>query len=301
MSLVVLGIDAGGTKTEGVLYDALSKNEINRFLAGPGNPIVRKKEAWQNIEHVICQGIQHVNLVGLTMKHIVCGVAGGNASEESSNFARKTKEKYHCSVIILNDAQLAYYADFGQKEGVLTIGGTGSISMTRRGGDWISVGGWGHLLGDEGSAYWIAMEALRKVMKELDQGQLSRFSQIIVDEIGSVESIEKRVKQFVYTSDKSDIASLAVTVGELMEEGNMEAIGIGVTAGYFLAEQTIQCASQITNAGKLFVSKRGSVLKKNETVSKAFDFRIQQKVSLYQFDMITSTEGSCCIGALYAI
>ncbi len=58
------------------------------------------------------------------------------------------------------------------KDGILTIGGTGAICLGKKGEVYEYSGGWGHILGDAGSGYWIGLQALKRMqinwIKELD-------------------------------------------------------------------------------------------------------------------------------------
>lgn len=57
----------------------------------------------------------------------------------------------------------------GEKSGMLLIAGTGSVAIAKKGnGEIIKVGGWGRLLGDEGSGYWIGLQALKHYCKVMD-------------------------------------------------------------------------------------------------------------------------------------
>jgi len=63
---------------------------------------------------------------------------------------------------VISDCMTAYFGAALGQQGVLVISGTGSIVVAQNErGRSAQVGGWGHLLGDEGSAWWIAREALR--------------------------------------------------------------------------------------------------------------------------------------------
>ncbi len=73
------------------------------------------------------------------------------------------------AVQVLSDAEAAYHAALGDTPGVLILAGTGSMALGRdaRGG-WARAGGLGPLLGDEGSAFWIAREWLRTSRRDED-------------------------------------------------------------------------------------------------------------------------------------
>jgi glucosamine kinase len=71
--------------------------------------------------------------------------------------------------VIVKDAMLILPAA-GLDEGVALICGTGSVAIGTYQGHEMQCGGWGHLLGDEGSGYWIVRTAIRELLSRLDQG-----------------------------------------------------------------------------------------------------------------------------------
>ena len=68
-------------------------------------------------------------------------------------------------VAVIPDVEAAYLGALGDRAGVLLLAGTGSMALGKNGrGRWARAGGWGPLLGDEGSAFWIGREWLRATM-----------------------------------------------------------------------------------------------------------------------------------------
>ena len=65
-------------------------------------------------------------------------------------------------IALSSDVEIALVGALGQRLGIVVLAGTGSAAYgVNRAGDALLVGGWGYLLGDEGSGYWIGAEALR--------------------------------------------------------------------------------------------------------------------------------------------
>jgi N-acetylglucosamine kinase-like BadF-type ATPase len=68
-------------------------------------------------------------------------------------------------VMVISDVEAAHLGALGERPGILLLAGTGSMALGRDAdGRWARAGGWGPLLGDEGSAFWIGREWLRATM-----------------------------------------------------------------------------------------------------------------------------------------
>merc|ERR1711964_171025 len=100
----------------------------------------------------------------------------------------------------------------GTREGVIAISGTGSIVYGRNhGGKAARAGGWGHLLGDEGSGYDIGLQGLRAVVRMADGRQPST---LLIPEILTQISLTSpnQLVKWISKVDKSQIAQLANSV-----------------------------------------------------------------------------------------
>jgi glucosamine kinase len=105
----------------------------------------------------------------------VCvGAAGAVTATDTREFLRSRLAPLTASgrVVIVDDASLVLPAA-GLTDGIAIICGTGSIAVGSSGGTFVLIGGWGYLLGDEGSGYWIVRAAIRELLARLDQGQPS--------------------------------------------------------------------------------------------------------------------------------
>jgi N-acetylglucosamine kinase-like BadF-type ATPase len=87
---------------------------------------------------------------------------------------------------VTHDAIAALYAGNPAGCGVVLIAGTGSIAYGRNGeGDEQRAGGWGYLIGDEGSAVWCGLEALRAVAHAVDgRGAPTMLTELLFGELG---------------------------------------------------------------------------------------------------------------------
>jgi N-acetylglucosamine kinase-like BadF-type ATPase len=94
-------------------------------------------------------------------------------------------------VDVVHDTRLVLAAA-GLDAGIVLIAGTGSIAWGRRGdGAEARAGGWGHLLGDEGSGYWVAREAARRVLSAHDRGDPpSELTRALLSATGVADALD---------------------------------------------------------------------------------------------------------------
>jgi N-acetylglucosamine kinase-like BadF-type ATPase len=164
-SAAVLGFDIGGSSSRARL------SEGGRVLAeaeGMGANVARV--APRTVERRLTALLADLG----PMRPAAC-CAGSAGAEVPA--ARKRLEKLltrllpGCRIAVVHDTRLILAAA-GLESGIVLIAGTGSVAYGRAGdGREIRIGGWGWLLGDEGSAVWLAREAAREVMRRADAGE----------------------------------------------------------------------------------------------------------------------------------
>jgi N-acetylglucosamine kinase-like BadF-type ATPase len=145
-----LGIDLGRTWLRACLANA-----EGRVLRRSRLPAV----AWQRLPEVLPRLRRRLRFSGL--RRLTLGSTGLWNPESRAN-ARRLLRPCAGRVVAVSDVELAHAAAFGGGPGLLVVAGTGSIAAARdRRGRWQRAGGWGQLLGDEGSGFWIGRAALR--------------------------------------------------------------------------------------------------------------------------------------------
>lgn len=268
----LIGVDAGGTSTKTAAYD-----EQGRLLYecsdSFGNPLIDEKKAFFHIRRSIERVM--MDLKGYTCQAIILGVAG----IDTGNYADKLREELKAlptkNLTIMNDAWLAHTALLEGEDGYLTIAGTGSICIGKWSGKTARVGGWGHLLGDEGSGYAIVLNSIKRVLKHTDEEiPYSPIQQKLLDS-GPFSSVFELVK-FVYSSDKGEVAKCAEMILESANQGDKEAQEELTKAGVQLADQTLLCTRKLQMSEEVSIAVSGSILMKNDWVYQAFEQRIKE-------------------------
>jgi N-acetylglucosamine kinase-like BadF-type ATPase len=163
----VLGIDAGGTKTVGYL----AGDDGTVLAEARGGAANLQVAGERGAERVLRAVMEQALGGGAVPPDAIClGMAGADR-EADGRVLRGILRRIggRARTLVVNDALLALVAGVKDAPGIVIICGTGSIAYGRSGqGVAARSGGWGHLLGDEGSGYWIGLRALRAVARAAD-------------------------------------------------------------------------------------------------------------------------------------
>lgn len=166
---MIIGIDGGGTKTKFTLFTHDAK-QLQSVTLGSCHVL---QVSMQEMEDVLTSGVeavlkgQDVNLEDV----VICAGMGGYGQNQSIRTTIETVFKNcfpHCKVLLYNDAQIAVAGALGGNDGTVIISGTGSIALTLQDHEFKRVGGWGYILGDEGSSYWLGKKVLSIFTKQAD-------------------------------------------------------------------------------------------------------------------------------------
>lgn len=224
----LIGIDGGGTKTDCAIAD-LSGKIIRESSGKPSNIfIIGVEEAVENIFALIEENLFALEGDFSDVKQIVIGVAGAGREEDAALLEKGFKDYaeeegiHFKGVKVLSDAHIALEGAFPDSAGCILIAGTGSILFGKdEQGNIHRVGGFGRLIGDEGSGYSIGRKALNAVSKASDgRGEETMISELLDAKMN--HNASKNIIQKVY-NDKLDVASVAKVVIEAAAEGDLIA------------------------------------------------------------------------------
>ncbi len=135
---------------------------------------------------------------------------------------------YKSRVLVVNDALIGLVAGARDEPGIAINAGTGSIVYGRNADfDAARAGGWGHMIGDEGSGYWIGREALSAVMRAADgrgPGTGLTAEMLAHFDVGDVP----RLPRLVYDREqpRAAVAAVGPIVQRLREQGDAVATRI---------------------------------------------------------------------------
>ena len=249
----VLGIDAGGTKTVCLLADDQGRVVAEARRGGANLQAVGELEVEKVLHEVMEEALGDATI---TPAAICLGIAGVDRPNDSTVVRGIMKRiGYKARIVIVNDALVALEAGAPGQPGVVVISGTGSIAYGRDAkGQAARSGGWGYVLGDEGSGYWIGRAALRAVLREADRrGPATILSSLLLKHFG-VSQAQGLIHQVYNTNLKpAAIGALATCVQSAFSQGDQVALGILRGAANELEASALSVARRLELVGEPFV------------------------------------------------
>lgn len=211
-SPVVVGIDGGGTRTRALVLDADGR-EMG-VLDGPAGLVdpTRPAAGIPALEALIREAVGNEG----PLAALWVGLAGvGRESVRRSVEAALSVTGIAGVVGVGTDLEAALQDAHGGDPGILLVAGTGSAAVRRSpDGALVRSGGWGRLLGDEGSGYAIGLEGLRALTRAFDgRGARTELTPVLLEAAGVAEVGD--LVAWVAGATKSEIAALAPLVLEL--------------------------------------------------------------------------------------
>lgn len=219
----VIGMDCGGTKTVALLADETGE-VLGRGDSGTANMnIVGRERTVEVIREAAVAAFGSAGLPVVTLDALCIGLAGVDRPEEKEWFTRQFQDLGVARKIsISNDAILLLEAGTPEGWGIGVISGTGSIVFGRsRTGEMYRAGGWGYILGDEGSGYEMGRKALIAVARAHDgRGPKTLLTEKVLA-AGGLEKVTELIP-FVYKEfAPGKVAPFARLVSEAAEEGDV--------------------------------------------------------------------------------
>lgn len=223
--ILVVGIDGGATKTAAVLADG-SGAILARSVTGPSNfQIIGTEEAGKAILKAVEECCAAAGRKVNNLDAVVAGLTGAGREDDQNRMAEALMKNAAGrnlllkNVRVVSDALIALEGAFRGAPGVILIAGTGSIALGRKSdGSVVRAGGWGRIIGDEGSGYAIGRAGMAAVCRHLDgRGRITSLTGMVASTFGlsTQEDIIRRVYR-----EGLDLASIAPLVFQSAREGD---------------------------------------------------------------------------------
>jgi glucosamine kinase len=183
-----LGIDGGGTGCRAAVADG-SGRILGQGRAGPANIASDVTGARENILAAAREALVTAagSDAGLPDLAAGLGLAGANAAGAAEALRRALP---FARLRIETDAIAAVKGALGRRDGIVAAVGTGSVFASQRAGVIRQIGGWGLVLGDEGSGARLGRSLLAAALGAVDGFRpMTPLLRAILDEHGGTEGV----------------------------------------------------------------------------------------------------------------
>jgi N-acetylglucosamine kinase-like BadF-type ATPase len=255
--VISVGVDAGGTST----VAALSKDgEFVREARGRGGNATTL--GVDDAADVIITTIRDV-LAGQSPDAVYVGAAGAGRKRVADELRELIGIAFRgARVVVGDDAAIAFRAAIPDGDGAVLIAGTGSTAYAELGDQSQRVGGLGSVAGDEGSAFWIGMQAVKLYGRVLD-GRASRdeTTDLVARSLDVTDREAYIAALYDHALDPAQIAALAPSIIAFAGKGNRASTKIVQQAAQELGDlvkaalravQLLAASPRIALAGGLF-------------------------------------------------
>ncbi len=271
----VLGIDGGGTRTRAVILD--DQGQICGVGQGGASNYddIGIQAARENIGKAIETARQEAGLPTPPYDAVFLGI-GGIATEADREVVRGialdlnlAPEKY---IGVGHDIRIALAGGLSGRPGIVQIAGTGSSTygVNSAGESWRS-GGWGPLISDEGSGYWLGIQAMRAATRASDgRSHPTSLLASVMTRLGLPEMDDIMARLYAQEMSRAEIAALGPLVIEAAREGDEVSLEIIKQGVQSMAECVAAVAKHLGFGDALELALTGGVFQAGAIVVDPF-------------------------------
>ena len=276
-------MDGGATKTAALLSD-LEGVVVAEETGGPTNPqVVGPEKTAEVIVGLVEKLCAKANCSTSQVLAVVAGLAGAGREGDKERVKAATvadakKKKVAVGrVTIESDGRIALEGAHKGRPGIILIAGTGSFSLAKdHKGGIHRAGGWGRVVGDEGSGFVIGRDGLNAVARHIDGRSKATLLTKLVDERLGLSNQEKIINA-VYR-ENFDVARVAPLVIEAAEAKDVECARILNKATFELSEHVRTLVNKIEESSrsrsKISLSFIGSLISHDNIYQKILTQKI---------------------------
>lgn len=291
---LLIGVDGGGTNTRGIASDESGNILAETTKSSCSLNTLDPVDAATRLEDVISELLDEIGSGEIKVEMIVPALAGAERKEKRNTLLGLMEEKLPVdlsgTIEIISDAQAALTGAVGGGEGLMVNSGTGAIALGRDDkGNIHRADGWGYLLGDEGSGYWIGLAAIKKALAAKDgRGKETSLKRRLLDyyEISQM----KKIIPVIYGKDKpslvESVAGFAPLVFEEASTGDRVARTIISKAGQELGRTAGAVIDRLEYKGRpVRIVLRGGVFDstKKAPMMESFESELSSFVSSWTY------------------
>ncbi|MBL7644905.1 MAG: N-acetylmuramic acid 6-phosphate etherase [Candidatus Hydrogenedentes bacterium] len=251
-----LALEGGGTRTSAGLYE--DDRLVAESVAGPSNPLAYGVATTAGVIASLARELIPPDVHNVT---VLAGVAGVMSRRIAQDIASQLAAVPRLGALcITTDLHPLAYAHFPDSPGMLVIAGTGASILVHDGTHrFVRVGGRGPVMGDEGSAYQIAVAALRAIARAEDGvGAKTPLQQLLPEALKLADS--EALIPWSLVASRQELAALARVVDKAAQEGDPVARACITAQARQLASLTLAALWQLPGSDPVPLIVQGSVI-----------------------------------------
>ena len=275
-----LGVDGGGTKTK---YLLINEN-LKKVAESEGSTIHIHQVGVEGIKTQITENIANIckeaNITVKDINYIFAGVPGyGESIDDMNKIDKAFKDIMEVPYSIDNDAVNGWAGGTACKPGVNVVAGTGSIAYGRNSeGKLARCGGFGPGIGDDGSAYWIALKTINEYTKQKD-GRKEKTVLVDILEREYKITYKYEIVEIVFNRlkfNRTDLAKFSTICFLAAEAGCPACVEIFKKSAESIFEHIKAISKELSFTDEFVVSYTGGVFKAGKHVLEPLEEMIKQ-------------------------
>ena len=277
----ILGIDAGGTHSRAAVVD----ENGNLLALSHGGPSNFRDIGIDEFLKRISSLVDSLNIDRKTFDSAFVGVSGmGFKKGDREYFAALLSKVISAKRIgVVNDCHAALIGAIAPKDtGICIISGTGNMTIgISKDGKVYRAGGWGHLLGDPGSAFGLSYEAFKVALKTVEKRENAfKIAKVFQEEFGIVD-LDDYLEFFYSSKSKSKLASIAPKIVELAKSGDKHSERLVLKQIKEIVDQVIAVSKAVKSN---YISYSGGMFK-----SEYFKKKLREELLNHGFELVKPT------------
>lgn len=265
----VAGVDGGGTKTAAIIID----NQGRLLGAGEGGPstygVVPDDELRENLRAALSGALRTAGLSGGRLPAAFFGlgnIVSGQDRDAVRRLAAEIDGVTFEKIGVDHDCRAALAGGLSGRPGIVLIAGTGTscFGMNARGESW-RASGWGPLIDDVGSGYWLGIQAMRAATLDYDgRGAPTLLRQYVRERLGLDDLNELMNRLYAAGLSRTEIASLAPLVFAAADAGDAVAAGLIRAGCEAMAGSVLAVARRLQMDGPVELAVVGGLTRAGE-------------------------------------
>lgn len=268
----ILGVEGGGTALSGCLlrgdgvmvaYAQAEPVIYAQVRGGISEPILQLLRRLQQQAQLPPQTVDYAG---------VCSTGIGRAADRKIVTEALTAVGLARHLTVDSDAMSALTGAFAGDPGIIVGAGTGSFAFARtENGELVRVGGWGYLLGDEGSGYALARNAVNAALQDWDGRGVATSLRRVFERHFEVESIELIISKIYQPGfDRGHMAKLAPLVFAEAEAGDAVAQRLVAETGFALGRHAAAALARLTTQSTIPLALLGGLFRRQDMLLPSF-------------------------------